>query len=83
MAVAARHGRDALHPVADGEAAPRLGADLDALAAAYAAAGRFPQAVTTARAALALLPSRQSELAVSIQQRLDLYTDRRPYRRPR
>ena len=56
---------------------------LDALAAAYAAAGRFPQAVTTARAALALLPSSQSELAVSIQQRLDLYTDRRPYRRPR
>ena len=34
-------------------------------------------------AALALLPSSQSELAVSIQQRLDLYTDRRPYRRPR
>ncbi len=56
---------------------------LDALAAAYAAAGRFGQAAATARAALALLPSSQSELATSIQQRLDLYTESRPYRRPR
>jgi tetratricopeptide (TPR) repeat protein len=55
---------------------------LDVLAAAYAAAGRFEAAIATARAALALLPS-GSELARSIQQRLDLYTKGLPYRRPR
>jgi tetratricopeptide (TPR) repeat protein len=54
---------------------------LDALAAAYAAAGRFDEAVATARAALALLPGR-TELATSIRQRLDLYAKGRPYRRP-
>ena len=56
---------------------------LDGLAVAYAAAGRFDQAAATARAALALLPPSQRELASSIQQRLDLYTESRPYRRPR
>ena len=56
---------------------------LDSLAAAYAAMGRFGQAEATARAALALLPSSQHDVTLSIQQRLDLYTDRRPYRRPR
>jgi tetratricopeptide (TPR) repeat protein len=50
---------------------------LDVLAAAYAGAGRFDEAVATARAALALLPT-QSELAISIQRRLDLYTQGRP-----
>ncbi|MBI4477046.1 MAG: tetratricopeptide repeat protein [Acidobacteria bacterium] len=55
---------------------------LDVLAAAYAAAGRFDEAVATARAALALLPS-QSELATSIRHRLDLYTKGLPYPRPR
>jgi tetratricopeptide (TPR) repeat protein/mono/diheme cytochrome c family protein len=55
---------------------------LDVLAAAYAAAGRFEAAIATARAALVLLPS-GSELARSIQQRLDLYTKGLPYRRPR
>ena len=56
---------------------------LDSLAAAYAAMGRFGQAEATARAALALLPSSQHDVTRSIQQRLDLYIDRRPYRRPR
>ena len=56
---------------------------LDTLAAAYAAAGRFDQAAATARAALALLASGQSELDASIRQRLALYTEGRPYRRPR
>jgi Flp pilus assembly protein TadD len=55
---------------------------LDVLAAAYAAAGRFDEAVATARAALGLLP-RQSNLAISIQRRLDLYANNRPYRQPR
>jgi tetratricopeptide (TPR) repeat protein/mono/diheme cytochrome c family protein len=55
---------------------------LDVLAAAYAEAGRFAEAAATARAALALLPGR-SELAASIQRRLDLYAKGRPYRAPR
>jgi tetratricopeptide (TPR) repeat protein len=55
---------------------------LDVLAAAYAAAGRFDEAVATARAALASLPSR-SDSAKSIEQRLDLYTKGLPYRGPR
>lgn len=55
---------------------------LDVLAAAYAAASRFDEAVATARAALALLPS-GSPPATSIQQRLDLYTKGRPYQQPR
>ncbi len=56
---------------------------LDTLAAAYAAAGRFGQAAAAARAALALLPASQHERATAIQQRLSLYTNSRPYRRPR
>jgi tetratricopeptide (TPR) repeat protein len=64
--------------------APRQDAAvLDVLAAAYAAAGRFDRAVATARAALAVLPASQSELAASIQHRLDLYTKGRPYQGPR
>ena len=55
---------------------------LDVLAAAYAAAGRFDEAIATARAALALLPG-QSELATSIRHRLDLYAKGRPYRQSR
>ncbi len=57
---------------------------LDVLAAAYAASGRFDRAVATARAALAALPAGASgsELATSIQRRLDLYTTGRPYLAP-
>ncbi len=56
---------------------------LNTLAAAYAAAGRFDEAAATARAALALTPASGSELATAIRQLLDLYTEGRPYRRPR
>lgn len=80
--------RDARQAVSLAERAAQLTSHqdasvLDSLAAAYAAAGRFGQAAATARAALALLPPSQNELATSIQQRLDLYTDSRPYQRPR
>jgi tetratricopeptide (TPR) repeat protein len=79
--------RDPREAVRLAERASRLtdrkdAAVLDVLAAAYAATGRFSEAVATARAALALLPDR-SEFATSIQQRLDLYTKGRPYQQPR
>ena len=56
---------------------------LNTLAAAYAAAGRFDEAAATARAALSSLPAGGSELATTIRQLLDLYTEGRRYRRPR
>ena len=53
---------------------------LDVLAAAYAAAGRFDQAVATANAALNLLRGADSrEAAASLKQRLALYEQARPY----
>jgi Flp pilus assembly protein TadD len=54
---------------------------LDVLAAAYATAGQFDQAVTTAEEALAL-PSiaASGDLVESIRQRLELYRQGRPYR---
>jgi tetratricopeptide (TPR) repeat protein len=53
---------------------------LDTLAAAYAEAGRFSEAVTTARKSLALVSSAgQSELADRIRARLRLYDTRRPF----
>jgi len=53
---------------------------LDVLAAAYAAAGRFDQAVDTARAALDRASTLgQAELAARIRQRLQLYRQNRPY----
>ena len=53
---------------------------LDTLAAAYAAAGRFPEAVATAERALVLArPSQQKELVEQIQNRLDLYKASRAY----
>ena len=57
-------------------------ASLDALAAAYAAAGRFDQAVRTAQAALAAAAAGADELADAIRKRLDLYRQARPYREP-
>ena len=82
--------RDPIEAVRLAERASRLtdrknAAVLDVLAAAYAAAGRFNEAVATARSALAALPpsASQSELAGSIQHRLDLYVKSRPYLRPR
>jgi len=53
---------------------------LDTLAAAYAAAGRFDEAVTAAQHALALARElEQSDLAASIAERLALYERRQPY----
>jgi Tfp pilus assembly protein PilF len=53
---------------------------LDTLAAAYAAAGRFPEAVETAEKAVALaMALEQKELAINIQKRLELYRAKIPY----
>jgi tetratricopeptide (TPR) repeat protein len=52
---------------------------LDTLAAAYAEAGRFPEAVRTARRALELADG-GSELAQGLRRRLALYESERPYR---
>jgi len=51
------------------------------LAAAYAAAGRFPEAVATAQKALDLAFVRgQSVLVKGVEARLELYRAGRPYR---
>ena len=55
---------------------------LDGLAAAYAEAGRFADAVSTAQQALALAQTAQKELAGQIQSRLQLYQAGKPYRAP-
>lgn len=53
---------------------------LDTLAASYAAAGRFDQAVKTAQKAIDLAKIEgQNELAGEIQQRLELYKAGKPY----
>ena len=55
---------------------------LDTLAAAYASAGRFSEAVAVAEKALEIaLASEQKKLAEEIQNRLQLYQAGRPYRR--
>ena len=57
---------------------------LDTLAAAYASAGRFDQAVATAREAIRLASQAGREkLAAKIAKRLALYEQNRPYRAPR
>ena len=57
---------------------------LDTLAAAYAAAGRFEEATTTAQQALDLASGHGAEgLADQIRGRLDLYRQNRPYVVPR
>lgn len=54
---------------------------LDTLAAAYAAAGRFPEAITTAQQAMTLAHAQdKEELAEAIRDRLKLYQSGRPYR---
>ena len=53
---------------------------LDALAAARAEAGKFPEAVAAAAKAAALARPRQGPLAQAIQQRLKLYKAGKPYR---
>jgi tetratricopeptide (TPR) repeat protein len=53
---------------------------LDTLAATYAAAGQFDQAVKTAEQAIQLAQStNQKDLAAQIQNRLNLYLDSKPY----
>jgi len=60
----------------------RIAAYLDTLAVAYAAAGRFNDAVTTAEKAVELaLAENQSEIASEIESRLALYRSGRAYRR--
>ncbi len=56
-------------------------ASLDTLAAAYAEAGQFDKAVETAEKAIQLARTAKNEkLAEDIQNRLDLYIAKRPYR---
>jgi len=58
-------------------------AALDTLSAAYAEAGRFPEAVETAKKALDLASaSGQTNLSAEIQKRLQLYEAGRAYREP-
>ena len=55
--------------------------ELDTLAAAYAAVGRFDDAVQTAERALMIArQTAQDELAGEIAQRLDLFRQGKPYR---
>ena len=61
----------------------RSPAYLDTLAAAYAAAGRFNDAVATAQKAVELArAANQSRIASEIEGHLQLYRAGRPYRRP-
>ena len=56
-------------------------ATLDTLAAAYAELGQFDKAVKTAQKAMQLARAAKSEkLAKDIQNRLDLYKAKRPFR---
>jgi hypothetical protein len=58
----------------------RSAAGLDTLGVAYAAAGRFPEAVAATRRALSLVgeTGQQSQVA-AIQSRLRMFTEGRPY----
>ena len=60
-------------------AEPPRAAALDALAAAYAAAGRFDAAAATAREAARLAARGDPALAAAVQARLELYLTARPY----
>ena len=56
---------------------------LDTLAAAYAEAGQFDKAVETAEKAIQLVrTAKREEIATDIQNRLNLYKAKRPYRQP-
>jgi tetratricopeptide (TPR) repeat protein len=59
----------------------RVAGHVDTLAAAYAAAGQFSEAIATAQKAIELTRSAgQPELVREIEARLQLYRDGRPYR---
>jgi protein O-mannosyl-transferase len=55
---------------------------LDTLAAAYAEAGRFDEAVSTARRAAAAAKATDPNLLAAIEERAELFATRRPYRDP-
>jgi Flp pilus assembly protein TadD len=55
---------------------------LETLAAAYAEAGRFPEAVATAREAAALAATQKRTDAAQFEARLNLYLAGKPYREP-
>jgi superkiller protein 3 len=80
--------RDGNQAVALAQRANRLTGDgnpvvLDTLAAAYAEAGRFPEAVTTAQRALHLAEARTNTALVgSLQSQLKLYQEGRPFHLP-
>jgi tetratricopeptide (TPR) repeat protein len=80
--------RDGNQAVALAQRANQLTGDgnpvvLDTLAAAYAEAGRFPEAVTTAQRALHLAEARSNTvLAGSLQSQLKLYQEGRPFHLP-
>jgi len=60
---------------------PQTSVALDVLAATFAAAGQFDQAVTTAESALTLAVTAKDDRSVrEIGQRLDLYRQRMPFR---
>jgi hypothetical protein len=76
--------RDASEAVALAErsvaGAPSV-ATLDALAAAYASAGRFDEAVKAARSGVDLaVAAGQQEVAAQFRLRLQLYQQRKPFR---
>jgi tetratricopeptide (TPR) repeat protein len=61
----------------------RVAGYLDTLAVAYAAAGRFNDAITTAQKAIGLARSTgQTRMASEIETRLEFYRAGRPYREP-
>jgi tetratricopeptide (TPR) repeat protein len=60
-----------------------IAGSLDTLSAAYAAAGRFPEAIAAAEKALKLVQSReQAKLAEEIRKHLSLYKAGKPYVEP-
>ena len=61
----------------------RVAPYLDTLAAAYANAGRFDDAIATARRAIELARADgQTQLVSEVESRLDLYRDGHAYRKP-
>jgi protein O-mannosyl-transferase len=52
---------------------------LDTLGAAFASAGRFPEAIETAQKALGMADRSQTELLKTIQEHLDMYGASKPY----
>ena len=82
---AMRHGPESLLYAREADRATRHQnpETLDALAAAFAAVGRFPDAVAAARAAVAVAEGRgQTVLADQLRDRLKLYEAGKPYIQP-